>query len=101
MANYQNHNISKLENKLNHINKQVQSHLITQETFLLDVRELNNFVADELENNKNHNLRKEECKEKVDELKNRVLNVKEKLNSARNVLVKLINNKNIKSLVNK
>lgn len=90
-----------LENRVSKTIINVYEHEKKQIDFLKDIRKLNHFLAEELENNKNHNTRKDECKEKIEEIKLRISNVKENLNSARNVLIKALNNKNIKSIIEK
>jgi hypothetical protein len=88
-----------LENKVSKTIVNVYEYEKKQVDFLKDIRKLNQFLAEELENNKNHNTRKDECKEKIEEMKLRISNVKENLNSARNCLIKALNNKNIKSII--
>jgi hypothetical protein len=98
-SNFKHKAVELLENRVSKTITNVFEHEKKQNDFLKDIRKLNHFLAEELENNKNHNTRKDECKEKLDEMKLRISNVKENLNSARNCLIKALNNKNIKNLV--
>lgn len=91
--------IDMLEAKVSKTIVNVYDHEKKQFEFLKNIRKLNYFLAEELENTKNHNARKDECKEKLEEMKLRISNVKEKLNSARNVLIKVLSNKSVVSII--
>mmetsp|Transcript_25973 Transcript_25973/g.27077 ORF Transcript_25973/g.27077 Transcript_25973/m.27077 type:complete len:114 (-) Transcript_25973:51-392(-) len=89
-GDYSNTVISKLHSKLSNTLTKIKFHEEKQDSFLQEIRKLNHFLAQDLDHNKNHNLRREECKEKIQELKLRVANVKDNLNSSRNLLLNTV-----------
>lgn len=97
--NYKYKVIGRLDEKVDKTLEEVQVYKLKQEEFLTKIKKMNRFLAEELDNNNNHNTRKVECKDKIEEMKMRIENVKEKLNSARGLLLKTVNNQKFKEII--
>ena len=81
--------MEKIEQKVNNLKQKVSDYYVNQNSFLEEIGTLNHFLASELDNNKKHNLRKEEAKDKIEEIRIRIQNVKENVNAAKILLSKL------------